>query len=53
MQPCQEDYKKTYLGRYSKHFGTLPTKKLYEKSAILSDKRQKPVDFAFEAYLNK
>jgi hypothetical protein len=43
-----------YLGRFSKHFGIFPTKKLYEKSATFKD-LHKPAMFAleFEEYLNK
>jgi hypothetical protein len=45
---------KRNLGRYTKHLGMLPTKKLYEKSATLNwDERQKPVKFALEAYLKQ
>lgn len=46
--------RKVYLGRYPKHLGMLPVKKLNEKSATFSwDARHKPVRFLFEAYLKK
>jgi len=41
---------RVYLGRYPKHLGMLPVKKLYEKSATFNpDARHRPVKFVFEA----
>ena len=41
-----------YFGRYAKHLGILPTRKLYEKSATLN-LRQKPVVFELDAVLKQ